>query len=164
MSQQLLPRALWRRVGMTLACSVLFTAGCRRPPQTAAELAKALPPAFTGELHLQGETETHHVRIQARELSIRSEHVLEFNRVDYQIQDAPGAPSSEGEAHIRGTITAPGFDIRLEMLGSTFSGGEDAIRPETFTGKLSRDLQSVDAEWSTGLGQKAKLTLHAAPP
>ena len=72
-------------------------------------------------------------------------------------------PGAEGEAHIRGTITAPGFDIHLETLGSTFSGGDGAIRPETFTGKLSPNLQSLDAQWSTGLGQQARLTLHAVP-
>ena len=83
---------LYRFIGATLACIVCFTAGCQRTPQTAAELAKALPQAYAGELHLQGETETRHIRVQARELSIRSEHVLEFNRVDYQVQDAPDAP------------------------------------------------------------------------
>ena len=150
--------------GAALALGVLVTSGCQRTPQTAAELAKALPRAYTGELHLQGDAETTHLRVTARELSVRSEHVLEFNRVDYQVQDARGNMSSEGEAHLRGTITAPGFEVRLEVEGSTFAGGEDAIRPETFMGQLSHDLQSLEAQWSTGLGQKARLTLHAVPP
>jgi hypothetical protein len=143
----------WRGFGQVTLCAILFAAGCHRTPETAAELAKALPRAFAGELHLQGDT-------QAR----RSARVLEFNRVDYQLQDEQGAPTSSGQARIRGTITLPGLDIRLEALGPDFSGGEDAIRPETFSGKLSGNLQSFDAEWSTGLGQKATLTMQAAPP
>jgi hypothetical protein len=152
-----------RRVfGAVAVCAMLLAAGCRRAPQTAAELSKALPPAFAGDVHLQGDTEVRRLRIEARELSIRSEHVLEFNRVDYQVLDARGATSSAGEVRIRGTITAPGFDIHLETVAG--GGGDDAIRPETFTGKLSGNLRSLDAEWSTGLGQKVRLTMQAASP
>jgi hypothetical protein len=139
---------------------MLVAAGCSRAPRNAAELAKALPEAFTGELHIEGETQPHHIRLEARELSVRSEHVLEFNRVDYQLKDGQDDPGAEGEARIRGTITAPGLEVRLEMPGTGFS--EDVVRPETFTGKLSGDLQSLDAEWSNGLGQKAHLKLQAA--
>jgi hypothetical protein len=154
----------WRGFGQVTLCAILFAAGCHRTPETAAELAKALPRAFAGELHLQGDTQARRIRVEARELSVRSARVLEFNRVDYQLQDEQGAPTSSGQARIRGTITLPGLDIRLEALGPDFSGGEDAIRPETFSGKLSGNLQSFDAEWSTGLGQKATLTMQAAPP
>ena len=154
----------WHVAVTTLACAALGTAGCQRAPQTAAELIKALPQAYAGDLQLQGETGAIHLRVQARELSIRSEHVLEFDRVDYQVQDAQGAINAEGEAQIRGTITAPGFDVRLEAEGSTFPGGEDAIRPETFNGKVSRDLQSLEAQWSTGLGKGERMMLRAVPP
>jgi hypothetical protein len=153
-----------RGFGRVAICALLLAGGCQRTPQTAADLEKALPQAFAGELHLQGETEPQRIRVEARELSIRSEHVLEFNRIDYRLQDAPGEPSSEGQARIRGTITAPGLEIRLEKLGSEFTGGEDAIRPETFTGKLSANLKTLDAQWSTALGQQEKLTMQAVPP
>jgi hypothetical protein len=153
-----------RGFGRVAICALLLAGGCQRTPQTAADLEKALPQAFAGELHLQGETEPQRIRVEARELSIRSEHVLEFNRIDYRVRDDQGGPGSEGEAHIRGTITAPGFEIRLESLGPDVAGGGDAIRLETFSGKLSGNLQALDAEWSTGFGQKAKLTMQAAPP
>ncbi len=150
-----------RQFGWIAMCGLLLAAGCHRPPQTAAELAKALPATFSGEVQLQGETQPRPIRLEPRELSVRGEHVLEFNRVDYHLLDARGAVMTEGEARIRGTIAAPGLQIQLEVVGAE-GGSEEAVRPETFSGKLSADLQALEAEWSTSLGQKAKLTAHGA--
>ena len=166
----LFSRLAWRALGLAALLVGQFLGslalcgslgGCHRSPQTADELAKALPASFSGVLRLQGETEERHIRLEPRELSVRSAHVLGFNRVDYQLLDGS---NSGGEAHIRGTISAPGFEIKLERVGSEGSGAEDAIRPETFTGKLGGNLHTLRAEWSTGLGQKATLTLQSGQP
>ncbi len=138
-------------------CGLLLPAGCQRTPQTAAELAKRLPAEFAGELHLQGDSTARHIRIGPRELSIRGEHLLEFNRVDYELGAGTSVPE---QVALRGTITVPGLQIHLEMLGGN-AGGDDAIRLETFTGTLSQDLRTLRADWFTGLGQKASLTLRA---
>ena len=159
------PRLTWRDLGRAAMCAgLLLAAGCHRAPRTAAELANALPKKFSGELHLQGDTESRHISIEPRDLSERSEHVLEFSHVAYQMQDPQGADTSQGEAAIRGTISVPGFAIRLEGIGADNTGGEDAIRPDTFAGTLTQDLQTLHAEWSTALGQKGQLTMQAVSP
>ena len=157
-----LPSICLRGLGMITGCAMLLlSGGCERAPQTAAELAAKLPREFTGELHLQGDADTRRVRVRPGEVSVTSEHLLQIGRIDYEIDDAKGVEVAAGEAGIRVTISAPGLEIRVETIGA---GAGDAIRPETFSGKLGGDLRSVEAEWSTSLGQKARLKMQAAQP
>ena len=148
-------RPLWFPV--IASCAMLLLPSCQRAPQNAAELRDRLPRHWEGELRLQGDTGGRRITIEVRELSVRSEHVLEFNRVSYQFF-AGGEAIAQSEAAIRGTITAPGGAVRLDEEGT--EAGE-VLKAGSFTGQLSGNLQSVEAQWTTGDGQGATLKLHA---
>ena len=136
-------------------------AGCHRAPQTVVELRQQLPGTYAGEIHLQGQSEAMRLRITPHNLSERSARVLEFNSVQYAVLDARGALQTEGDASIRGTITLPGLEVRLESMGNS-SAGEDFIKAGSFQGKLSDNLQTAEADWTTGYGQKGHLKAEAA--
>ena len=141
-----------------IACALLLLPSCQRAPRNAAELRDRLPRRWEGEIYLQGDGSGRRIALELRELTARSEHVLEFNRVSYQFF-AGGEAVAQSEAAIRGTITAPGGAVRLDEEG-TEAG--DVLRAGSFTGQLSGNLQSVEARWTTGDGQGATLKLHAA--
>lgn len=142
------------------ACAALLTlSACHRAPRTAAELLEKMPRRFTGEVHLQGDANAQAVRIEARQLATRSELLLEFSGVNVVTLDANGAVQSEHLAPCRGTIATPTLEIRLEELG----GVDEMLKPGTFSGQMSADLQSVEASWTTGFGAKGSLKLKATP-
>ena len=141
-------------------CLSLLT-GCHRPPETAAELRRRMPGSYIGEIRLVGQSQSMRLRLTPHNFVERDTKVLEFNSVQYALLDARGTLQSEGDASLRGTITLPGLDVRLESLGER-EGGEDLVKPGTFQGKLSGDLQSGEADWTSGLGQKNYLKLEAA--
>ena len=142
------------------AWALLLLPSCQRAPRNAAELRDRLPRKWEGEVHLQGESAGHKIAIDLRELTVRSEHVLEFNRVRYQFS-AGGEAVADNELALRGTITAPGGAIRLDEEG-TEAG--DVLRSGSFTGRLAGNAQSVEAQWTTGDGQTATIKLRAAAP
>lgn len=107
----------------------------------------------------QGDARAHPLVIEPHELSVRSAHLLEFNRVRYQVL-AGGNVMAEGDANIRGTISTPDLEIHVEEAADS---GE-AMRADTFKGHLSADLQSAECEWTNGLGQPMKLKMTAAAP
>ena len=139
-------------------CALLLLTSCQRAPRNAVELRDRLPRRWEGEIRLQGDSGGRRIDIEVRELTARSEHVLEFNRVSYQFF-AGGEAVAQSEAAIRGTITAPGGAVRLDEEGT--EAGE-VLKAGSFTGQLSGNLQSVEARWTTGDGQGATLKLHAA--
>ena len=148
----------------TLAIVVCcFLAACHRAPQTAAELQKGLPHQYQGELHLQGEQQGRRIIVEPHDFTVVDPHTLEFNRVRYQLfagNDAAGA----GDASIRGTISAPGLVIHVDEIGSSAEvDGSDALKSGTFEGKLSADLQKMEAKWQTGFGQAITLKVEAVP-
>ena len=157
-SWPLAPGRFAARWWVIISCAGLLLASCQRAPRNAAELRDRLPRHWEGETRLQGDSGGRRIVIEVRELTARSEHVLEFNRVSYQFF-AGGEAVAQNEAAIRGTITAPGGVVRLDEEG-TEAG--DVLRAGTFTGQLSGNLQSVEARWTTGDGQSATLDLHAA--
>ncbi len=136
-----------------------LSSACQRTPQTAAELRDRLPKRFIGDAHWQGEPQAQPIRVQARDLTVRSEHLLEFNGVHVQVLDAQGGSTEERDAAVRGTISAPGLEIRLEEI----PGGEDMIKPDSFHGKLSPNLQTMEATWTSSFGGRGSLTLRAEP-
>jgi hypothetical protein len=140
---------------------VSLLGGCHRPPpQTAAELQDRLPHRFIGEIRWQGETQGQRLRIETRELAPRDEHLLAFNGVRVYLMDPQGGILSEHAPGVRGTISAPGLEIRIEELGSI--GGEGLFKPGSFSGKLSNDLQSVEGAWKSEYGGSGgKLQLKA---
>ncbi len=147
---------------LTLCLGMLASllAGCHHAPQTAAELRRRMPGTFTGEIRMQGQSEPMHLRITPHDFTERSAQVLEFNSVQYAVLDAHGGVQNEGDAGIRGTITLPGLEVRLESMGDSGSG-EDLVKPGSFQGKLSDDLQSGEANWTTSLGQSSHLKVEA---
>lgn len=118
-----------------------------------------MPRRFTGEVHLQGDANGQPVRIEARQLEVRGPLAVEFSGVNVVVLGADGSVQSERPAACKGTVSTPGLDIRLEELG----GAEDLLKTGTFTGKLSDDLQSLEASWTTGYGTKGSLKLKASP-
>ena len=154
------PSALRRWFLVVGPWALLLLPSCQRTPQNAAELRDRLPRHWEGEVHLQGESAGRKIAIDVRELTVRSEHILEFNRVRYQFF-AGGETVADNEAAIRGTITAPGGAIRLDDEGT--DAGE-VLKPGSFEGQLAGNVKSVEAKWTTGLGQAATLKLHAAAP
>ena len=141
----------------------LFLAGCHRGPQTAAELQQALPRQFGGEIRLEGDPQTHHLVVEPHDFTVRSEHVLEFGRVRYQVL-AGGNVLAEGDAGIHGTISTPNLDIRIEQITDAGDAGGEAMKADTFKGSLSADLRTADAEWTNGMGQQMKLKVTATAP
>lgn len=145
---------------LTAAACLAFTfSGCSRAPQSAAELLNRMPRQYTGEVHLQGEAEAQPVRIETRQLAARSEHLLEFNGVNVVLLNSNGAVLTEHGFGSRGTISAPGLEIKLEDLGAP--EGSDMFKAGTFAGKMSGDLQTVAAEWTTSFGTKGSMKLKA---
>ena len=144
-------------VGLLMAVTL---GACQRAPQNASELMSLLPRQFSGEVHWQGEGGVHRVRIECREFAVRSEHALEFAGVNLVQLGENGSVLNERYVPCRGVISAPGFQIKLEDLGAP--GGEDMLKPGTFVGKLSEDLQTAEASWTTGFGTKGVLKLKAA--
>jgi hypothetical protein len=132
-------------------------ASCQRAPRNATELLDRLPRHWSGEIHVQGEGSAQQIGIDVSEMSVRDEHTLEFNHVRFQLF-ASGEAGTEQDAAIRGTVRAPGGEIRLDAEG-TEAG--DVLKPGTFQGSVSSDLQSATATWTTGYGQTATLKLHA---
>ena len=132
----------------------LLLAACSHPPETAAELQKALPQQYRGELHLQGETDPHRLVLEPQNTSVKEDKLLEFKQVRYQFFTG-NTVAAEGEANIRGTISTPDLMIKVEDFGG--EGGSDAIKSGTFQGKLSKDLKQIDASWTTGFDQKVTL-------
>lgn len=149
----------WLSTAAAAAAAVLALSACHHPPRTAAELLEKMPRRFTGEVHLQGDTSTQPVRIEARQLATRSELLLEFSGINVVALDGNGSVQSEHLAACRGTISTPALDVRMEELG----GAEDVLKAGTFIGKLSDDLQTVEASWTTGFGTKGSLKLKATP-
>ena len=142
-----------------LAVLCWLVAGCHRAPQTAAELQKSLPHEYQGELRLQGEQTPRKITVGPHDFTVVDEHTLEFNRVHYQLP-----AGGEGDANVRGSISAPGLIIRVESLSGTADvDGGDVLKPGTFQGKLSGDLQKMDATWKTGFGQTVTLSVEAEP-
>lgn len=140
-----------------LFCLCLLLAGCSRAPQTAAELRDSLPRQFRGDIHLQGETNSRKIVVEPHEFMVRTEHMLEFNRVRYQLI-VGSEVLADGEAAIRGTISAPGLNILIEEADVE---GTEAIKKGTFQGHLDSDLQSMEASWTTGAGQGVTLKAKA---
>ncbi len=128
----------------------LLVAGCSRGPQTAGELFDKMPRRYRGELRVQGETGTRTLGVELLDLKVREEHHLEFNRVAYQV-DGGDEGTQRGEAPMRGTISAPGGEVQIEDASG--AGGGDALKAGSFEGKLSADLESVEAKWKTGYDQ-----------
>lgn len=116
-----------------------------------------MPRRLTGELHLQGDANVQPVRIEARQLAARGERLLEFSGINVVTLNASGSVQSEHFAACRGTISTPALDIRLEEAG----GAEDWLKAGTFEGKLSADLKTVEASWTTAFGSKGSLKLTA---
>ena len=147
---------------LAIVCCCLLAA-CHRAPQTAEELQKSLPHQYQGELHLQGEQQGRKIVVEPHDFTVVDPHTLEFNRVRYQLfagNEAAGA----GDAQIRGTISAPGLVIHLEEVGGSADvDGGDALKAGTFEGKLSGDLQTMEAKWQTGCGQGVTLKVQAVP-
>lgn len=129
-------------------------AGCSHPPETAAELQKALPQQYRGELRLQGEADPHRLVLEPHATRVKEDKLLEFTQVRYQFFSGSSV-AAEGEANIRGTLSTPDLTIKVEDFGG--EGGGDALKAGTFQGKLSRDLKQIDASWTTGYGQKVTL-------
>ena len=154
----------WRRL-LSAFCLLpsafcLFFSGCTRAPQTAAELQKQLPPQYQGELHLQGETDSHRIVIEPHNLNVRDPHHLEFNQVRYQFFTG-NSLTTQGDASIRGVISTPDLAIKIDEINGDGSG--DAMKLSTFQGSLSKNLKEVNATWTTGFGQSVKLKAKAAP-
>ncbi len=147
---------------LTIICCCLLAA-CHRAPQTAADLWNKLPRKYQGELHVQGEPQARQIVIEPLQMLVRDTHLLEFGRVRYQFS-ASGEVGATGEAQIRGTISAPGLIINVESLtgGGDVDGG-DVLKAGTFQGKLSSDLQKLEATWKTGFGQNITLEVQAVP-
>ena len=135
-------------------------AGCRRAPQTAAELRDRLPRQWQGDIKIQGEQRGSRIGIELRELTVRTEHVLEFNRIRWQAF-AGNETLAQEEAAIRGTITLPGGEIRLDEEGTQAGEG---LNPASFHGTLAPDLQSAEASWTGAGGEAATLKLRAQVP
>lgn len=150
-----------KRASLWLILLSGLLAGCHRAPQTVAELREHLPGTYVGEIHLQGRTEAMRLRITPHSLTERSAQVLEFNSVQYAVLDPHGALQTEGDASIHGTITLPGLEVRLESVRDS-SAGEDFIKARSFQGRLSDDLQTAEADWTTSYGQKGHLKAEAA--
>ncbi len=126
------------------------------------ELRQRLPGTYVGEMHLRGQTEAMRLRITPHNLTERSDQVLEFNSVQYAVLDAHGGLQTEGDASIRGTITLPGLEVKLESMGDL--SGEEFIKANSFQGKLSGDLQTAEASWTSTYGQSGHLKAEAAKP
>ena len=144
-------------------CAVLFATsltGCHQAPKNSAELQRELPRIYVGELHLQGQAEAMRLRVTPHNFSVRDDKVLEFNGVEYAVLDRQGGVQTQGDANITGTITLPDLEVRLENVGN-LANGDDLVKPGSFKGKLRDDLQTGEAEWTTGPGQKGSLKLHA---
>ena len=144
-------------------CALLLAsslAGCHRAPKNSAELQRELPRIYVGELHFQGQAEAMRLRVTPHNFSVRDDKVLEFNGVEYSVLDRQGGVQTQGDANLTGTITLPGLEVRLESVGN-LSNGDELVKTGSFQGKLSDDLQTGEAEWTTGLGQKGSLKLHA---
>ena len=124
----------------------LLAAGCSRGPQTAGELFDKMPRRYRGELRLQGETGTRTLGVELLDLKVRDEHHLEFNCVAYEV-DGGDEGVQKGEAPMRGAISAPGGEVQIEDASG------DALKAGSFGGKLSADLESVEAKWKTGYDQ-----------
>ena len=141
---------------------LLALAGCHRAPQTAAELRDRLPRHWQGDMkiQLQNEQRSSRIGVELRELTVRTEHVLEFNRVRWQVL-AGNETLAQDEAAIRGTITLPGGEIRVEAEGTQTNGELD---PGSFHGTLAPDLQSAEMGWSSGTGEAMTLKLRAQAP
>ena len=139
--------------------SAFCLSGCHRAPDTAAELQRQLPRQFRGEMRWAGDAQPHPLVIEPHELSVRGPHLLEFNKVRYQVLGG-GEALASGDASIRGTISTTELEIRVEEA----SDSGDAIKADTFKGHLSADLQTAECEWTNGLGQPMKLKITAAAP
>ncbi len=153
-------RTFCARVVVMVWLCLLVLAGCHRAPQTSAELRKGLPRQFTGEIYVQGQSEPLRLRITPHDFTERDSRVLEFGGVRYAVLDARGGVQSEGDASLTGTITLPGLEVRLEGAGNLGEGG-DFVKAGTFQGKLSEDLQTGEASWTTGYGQAGRLKVEA---
>ena len=152
-----------RRVHAAAIVGCCLLAGCQRAPQTAAELQKSLPHQYRGELHLQGEQQARQVIVEPHDFTVLDAHSLEFNRVRCQLL-AGSEVSTDLDAQIRGTISAPGLVIHIEEVAGTGEvDGGDVLKAGTFYGTLSSDLHTLNATWKTGFGQGATLKVEAVP-
>ncbi len=109
-----------------------------------------MPRRYGGELRLQGETGTRTLNVELLDLKVRDAHLLEFNRIAYEVSGG-GEGVHKGEAPVKGTVSAPGGEIRIEDASGV--GGGDALKAGSFEGKLSGDLEKVETKWKTGYDQ-----------
>ena len=132
---------------------------CSRAPQTAAALFDQMPRRYGGELRVQGESATRTLNVEVLDLKVRDTHLLEFGRIAYEISGGEEG-AHKGEAPVKGTISAPGGEIRIEEAGGEAAG--DALKAGSFEGKLGGNLKNVDAKWSTGFNQSVSFQGKAA--
>ena len=118
-----------------------------------------MPRRYGGELRVQGETGTRTLNVELLDLKVRDAHSLEFNRIAYEVSGGDEG-AHKGDAPVKGTISAPGGEIRIEDAGG--AGGGDALKAGSFEGKLGGDLEKVDAKWKTGFDQTVSFQGKAA--
>ena len=136
-----------------LSALCLLLSGCSRGPATAADLQAALPRQFRGEITFQGDPQKHTLVVEPHEFKVRGTHLLEFDRVRYQILAGGSNVVAEGDAGIQGTISTPGLEIRIEEMTDTAeAGGGEAIKADTFKGNLSADLHNRRRHVDDGSG------------
>ena len=97
---------------------------------------RTLPRQFRGDLVVQG-SPTHRLVVEPHEFTVRNPHLLEFNRVRYQVI-AGSEVMFDGDAGIRGTISTPDLTIKVEQVTDAGEAGSEAIKVDTFEGHLHR--------------------------
>ena len=150
-------------------CVVLF-ASCSRGPENATGAKAKLPRFYEGRVSFDGESAGRLVRVATDSLRVRDEHTLAFERVHfYVLTPLNNEILFDETVPVRGTIAVPGLDVSIENddFNQRVAGVPTALRRDSFHGRLSADLQEVNADWlmadpNTGQERKAVLKLKAA--
>ncbi len=162
-----------------LLALALAAPGCSRGPGNATEAKAKLPRFYEGSVSYDGERGFfggaggggRRVRVATDSLRVRDERTLLFERIHFYVLTPLNNDILFDETiPLRGTITVPGLEVAIEnddAFNQRVAGIPAALRRDSFRGKLSADLQSVEAEWqmadpNTGQDRKAVLNLKAA--
>jgi hypothetical protein len=155
MAARLRPRPFWR--SLLVAAGVVLLLTVSASALDVAEIERLLPRAYSGDFAWIGDKVTQRVRIRINLVRrLDDSHVEAIGCGRYEVQNRV----TDIGIHMR--IGTPGLDIEIKEFSPSGTGAPAFETSGSHKGRLTDDLQMIDAEWVTrATGQRGLLRLNA---
>jgi hypothetical protein len=119
-------------------------------------LVDRLPRAYVGEFLWDGDKTVQHV-------VIRFDQVRALNNESAEATGCGAYEVNRQVTKIKVRMFVNWSDLHVQILEQSPEGNDSFVTDGSHRGKLSGDLQKIDAQWSGSDGKRGKLHLYAAP-